>query len=212
MTTFHEQTVTCPCCNEEVIITLLTSTNSFGKRTDFHSITGGFPPIPLQMNTCPTCGFSGSANDFLNPKLSPELKEKIQTYIKPMLYDAPLKAGRRYELYAEIRKLEGDTELELANRYLVAAWAAVDEGTDDEKAHRQKAIDYFRKALNKNQVPENSEANITYLVGELYRRIGDSDSARTWFNRVEVRAQSDETWEDIAKIAIQQRDNPKDRF
>lgn len=212
MTTFYDITVNCPCCNENVKIRRLMSTNSLGgKYTDFHEQTIGDAPIPILMNTCPNCGFSGYAKDFESP-LDENLKSQICTVISPLCQLETLNAGRRYELYAEIRKLVGDNIWELANIYLEGAWAAFDEGTANEAYLRRLALDHFREALAQNLVPVEQEALITYLIGELYRRIGELDAAHTWFNKVILRAETDESWQEIARFATQQRDNPKQMF
>ncbi|MBE9143933.1 DUF2225 domain-containing protein [Planktothrix mougeotii] len=212
MTTVMEETVNCPCCHRKITILDLGSTNSFGRQyTDFHSQTMGYAPMPILMNTCPDCGFSGYNKDFKNP-LDETLKSQICTVITPLCQVETLNAGRRYELYGKIRQLAGDNVWELGNNYLQGAWAAFDEGTDNEAYLRRLALEYFREALVQNLVPLEQEATITYLIGELYRRIGEIEAANTWFNKVIQRAQTDESWQQMAQFATQQRDHPQEVF
>lgn len=211
MTTIDDESINCPCCNEEVKICHLTSTNYLGQYTDFHSHTIGYAPTPILMNTCPNCGFSGYAQDFESP-LDENLKSQIRSVISPLRLVETLNAGRRYELYAKIRELAGDNVWQLGNDYLTGAWAAFDEGTANEAHLRRLAIDHFREALAQNLVPVEQEATISYLIGELYRRIGELDAAHTWFNKVILRAETDESWQKMAQFATQQRDNPKEMF
>lgn len=213
MTTFIKKQVECPVCSQITTVTLLTSTNYMGQYSDFHRITAGFAPLPLLMNTCPVCGYSGSVEDFEKPEnLTPELKQKILHHIQPIVKNAPLDGGRRYEIFALIQELNGADSWLMGNLYLRAAWAAMDSGSMKEADYRRVAISFFQKALNDNKVPPDQVAPITYLIGELYRRVGERDAATAWFNRVIERARKEADWKPMAEIALRQRDNPQDRF
>ena len=74
----------------------------------------------------------------------------------------------------------------------------------------RKAIEHFEKALRATEVPEDSVAVITYLVGELYRRIGEESYAHLWFDRVpEVAGQNPKAqW--VIDLALQQKTDPKE--
>jgi uncharacterized protein len=211
MTSFVNREVICPVCNGTVETTLLTSTNYVGRYSDFHRITMGFPPLPLMMNTCPACGFSGFADDFDNPTdLSLDLKTKILENLQPIVSQIPLDAGRRYELYALKQELAGADTWQMANHYLRAAWAARDDRSPQEHHYQRFAIDFFEKALATNCVPDDQLPAITYLVGELYRRVGEADTASIWFNNVIERATTEPDWQEFAVIAQRQRDTPSD--
>jgi uncharacterized protein len=53
---------------------------------------------------------------------------------------------------------------------------------------------------------------LTYLVGELWRRVGDTAQAAAWFNRVaaEITELSTQQW--VLDAARQQRDCPREWF
>ena len=211
MTTVHQEKVKCPCCHKSLTIDVLGSPNAFGFYTDFNGIPMGYAPLPILMNTCPDCGFSGYSQDFDTP-LDSHLKTLLSTVITPLYQAEEMNAGRRYELYAKIREMAGANAWELGQEYLKGAWAAFDEQTGNEAHLRQLAINYFQKALAEHLVPPDEEPNITYLIGELYRRISEIESAHRYFNYVIQQAQATPTWEGMAKYAIQQRDNPQERF
>jgi hypothetical protein len=61
-------------------------------------------------------------------------------------------------------------------------------------------------------VPRDERAILTYLVGELWRRIGDIKNATAWFDRVtgEVTDQQSQQW--VVDAADQQRLNPREWF
>jgi hypothetical protein len=53
---------------------------------------------------------------------------------------------------------------------------------------------------------------LTYLVGELWRRVGDAKLAGEWFDRVpsEIVDRAAQQW--VLDVARQQRDCPRDWF
>jgi Uncharacterized protein conserved in bacteria (DUF2225). len=61
-------------------------------------------------------------------------------------------------------------------------------------------------------VPREERAILTYLVGELWRRIGDTKKATVWFDLVasEVTDQQSQQW--VIDAAEQQKLNPREWF
>lgn len=55
-------------------------------------------------------------------------------------------------------------------------------------------------------------AVLTYLVGELWRRIGDLDKARIWFGRVRDEVTDEESQQWILAAAEQQQVDPHEWF
>jgi hypothetical protein len=61
-------------------------------------------------------------------------------------------------------------------------------------------------------VPRDERAVINYLVGELWRRIGDAALAEAWFDRVRTEVVDGEAQQWIVEAADQQRDCPREWF
>ena len=61
-------------------------------------------------------------------------------------------------------------------------------------------------------VPREERAILTYLVGELWRRIGDNRKATAWFEQVagEVTDPQNQQW--VVDAADQQKLNPREWF
>lgn len=75
--------------------------------------------------------------------------------------------------------------MEIAQVYLYAAWMAEDEADMEMgRSFRQQAEDYMVKALENHEVDPEKTPLITYLVGELNRRLEKFDEALAWFSRV----------------------------
>ena len=102
----------------------------------------------------------------------------------------------------------------IADLLLRAAWCCVDEGdVEAERYFRRHAAWAFERALSVfDGVGGDERAVLTYLVGELWRRIGDLQKAGEWFDRVadEIVDDSSQHW--IIAAAERQRTNPQEWF
>ena len=90
----------------------------------------------------------------------------------------------------------------------------MDEGdTEAERFFRRKAAWKFEEAMSAfDGVPRDERAVINYLVGELWRRIGDAVLAEAWFDRVRSEVVDGEAQQWIIEAADQQRDCPREWF
>jgi uncharacterized protein (DUF2225 family) len=102
----------------------------------------------------------------------------------------------------------------IADLLLRAAWCCVDEGdVEAERYFRRHAAWKFDEALGAyDAVPREERAILTYLVGELWRRIGDSRMAGTWFDQVAEEVIDVESQQWVIDAAEQQRLNPREWF
>ncbi len=122
-------------------------------------------------------------------------------------------AGRKYEYYALIKKWHGASDLEIGELYLEAAWCCTDDNLEEEeKYYRYLVIKHFEKALESKKIPKNEEAIYTYLIGEMYRRVGDIENAKIWYDKVSQIAAKSEEGKWIVDLAYQQSTNPKEFF
>lgn len=213
MTTMRPIELVCPVCDTELEGNIIMSTNTFGgQTTDFHTRASGFDVLDFVITTCHKCGFTDYSSEFgekytitddfrnfIKNELTPNTGERLQTSLK-------------YKFAALLSEFTNADVMITANNYLRAAWFATDKV--DEKSYRLAAVDFFKEGLESGQLPESEAITITYLIGELYRRVGNQELATTWFNRTvrEGEGRGDEESLSIVQIAIQQRDDPKDMF
>jgi hypothetical protein len=61
-------------------------------------------------------------------------------------------------------------------------------------------------------VPTEERAVLTYLVGELWRRVGDTRTSAEWFERVTVEVSDTTTQRWVLDAARQQKDCPREWF
>ena len=90
----------------------------------------------------------------------------------------------------------------------------MDEGDiEAERFFRRKASWMFERALESyDGVAREERAVLTYQVGELWRRVGDTRAATVWFNRVEGEVSDQSTQQWVIDAARQQRDCPREWF
>jgi uncharacterized protein len=219
MTTLHQIVLRCPVCERRFLSQAVVSTNSFGgKRTDFHERAAGTQPLPYLVHTCNRCGYTGAERDFSEEaEVTPVLREHVWNELAPVVRRPPMVAmlgSEKYEAAAKVAEWQGLEPRHVADLLLRAAWCCVDEGDiEAERFFRRKAAWAFEEALNAwDGVAREERAVLTYLVGELWRRVGDGGSARDWFNRVpnEIVDQSTQQW--VLDAAAQQRAAPREWF
>lgn len=213
MTTMHPIELVCPVCNTELEGRIIRSTNTFGgQTTDFHTMAVGFDVLDFVITTCHKCGFTDYSSDFGKKyTITDDLRNFIENELTPHT-GARLQTSLKYKFAALLSEFTDADVMITANNYLRAAWFATDK--TDEISYRLAAIEFFKKGLESGQLPESEAITITYLIGELYRRIDEKELATTWFNRAirEGERRGDEESLRIVEIATQQRDDPKDMF
>jgi uncharacterized protein (DUF2225 family) len=215
MTTLRQIELSCPICGNSFQSQAVVSTNAFGgKRTDFHERAAGTQPLAYLIHMCNECGYSGGERDFTqDADVSPLLKEHVLNELAP--YALPSSPGsNKYEAAAKVAEWQGLDQRHVADLLLRAAWCCVDEGdVEAERYFRRHAAWAFERALAVyDGVADDERAVLTYLVGELWRRIGDLQKSRDWFDRVgdEILDESSQHW--IIAAAERQRTDPQEWF
>lgn len=215
MTTLRQIELSCPICGNSFQSQAVVTTNAFGgKRTDFHERAAGTQPLAYLIHMCCECGYSGGERDFTHEaEVSPLLKEHVLNELAPHV-PQPTTGSGKYEAAAKVAEWQGLEDRHIADLLLRAAWCCVDEGDiEAERYFRRHAAWAFERALDRyDGVGEDERAVLTYLVGELWRRIGDVRKAGEWFDRVcdEVTDEASQQW--VLSAAIQQKTDPQEWF
>lgn len=215
MTVLQQIDLCCPVCDNRFRSQAVVSTNSFGgKRTDFHERAAGTQPLPYLVHTCVRCGFSGAERDFSDAaEVSPFLRQHVMMELAPQLSER-MTGSEKYEAAAKIAEWQGLEPRHVADLLLRAAWCCVDEcDIEAERYFRRRAAWAFEGALASwDGVAREERAVLTYLIGELWRRVGDRTKAADWLARVadEVLDESGQQW--IVDAARQQSESPREWF
>ena len=122
--------------------------------------------------------------------------------------------SEKYEAAARVAEWAGAEPRQVADLLLRAAWCCVDEGdVEAERYFRRRAAWAFEQALSAyDGVAREERAVLTYLVGELWRRVGDQRQARGWFEQVphEITEAHSQQW--VLDASRQQKDAPREWF
>lgn len=216
MTTLNHIELACPICSTEFRSQTVVATNAFGgKRTDFHERAAGTQPLPFFVHLCLTCGFAGVERDYNGDfRLEEETRERVLFELAPVIARESPTGSLKYEHAAKVAEWQGAEPRYLADLYLRAAWCAVDEDDSEaERFFRRHAAWRFTEALAVyDGVPSDERAVLTYLVGELWRRVGDQKLARLWFDRVPGEVIDEDTQSWVLDMASQQSDMPREWF
>ncbi len=215
LTTLRQIDLCCPICGNSFQSQAVVSTNAFGgKRTDFHERAAGTQPLAYLIHMCNCCGYSGVERDFTGEtEVSPLLKEHVWNELAPRAL-SPASGSEKYEAAAKVAEWQGLEPRQIADLLLRAAWCCVDEeDIEAERFFRRQAAWMFERALaSYDGVAAEERATLTYLVGELWRRVGDVSQAREWFDRVPNEVSDPQAQHWIIAAAEQQRTNPQEWF
>lgn len=215
MTTLRQIELRCPSCGHQFGSQAVASTNGFGgKRTDFHEQAAGTQPLPYQVHMCTWCGYSGAERDFTEQTdISPLVREHVWNELSPRV-SALTPGSEKYEAAAKIAAWQGADIRTVGDLLLRAAWCCVEEGdVEAERYFRRQAAWALEEALEAyDLVPKDERAVLVYLIGELWRRVGDWKQSAVWFDRVakEVVDADAQRW--IINAAHRQRTDPLEWF
>ena len=151
-------------------------------------------------------------------EVTPVVREHVWTELAPNIAAAPQRGpvlgSEKYEAAAKVAEWQGLEPRHVADLLLRAAWCCVDEGdVEAERFFRRKAAWSFEKSLESwDGVAREERAVLTYLVGELWRRVGDGKLAREWFDKVQTEVVEQATQQWVMDAARQQRDCPREWF
>lgn len=207
-TLLYDKKVTCPVCLKaftcRVVKAYVPKVKS--KDTDAFIRYEGVNPYFYEVLVCPTCGYAALKSDF--QKIQSYKREVILVKIGnqwqgkeyPQVYNEEI-AIERYKLAllnAVLGEFKDSTKAMLC---LKIAWMyRLQENKEDEKAFLERALQGFVIAYENERTPIYglSIYSLQYIIGELYRRIGDYTNAKLWLGRVIV-SKTDQKIKDKAR-------------
>ena len=208
MTTIFPITLHCPICKSKFGSNEIGSCGYASKRADFRPNYWGMNPVYYFYHLCPECGYCGSRNTFefeINDEKLREKVEALESLKDPSLSTKLERAMNCLELLNDhgILKL---TEFDLGNRWIEFFWWS--EG-DKAIMSGERVIEYFKQSLEKDLVPDDEISIIKYLIGEISRRIGNKEQAKTYFDEV-ISSTTNEEF--IHELAVRQSTEPQENL
>ncbi len=193
--------------------------------------------MPLLVHACPRCGFAGEQSAFARGGLSEDQRSRVLRELEPRVREfkeePPPPNGAQHALAAlmprcasslrdrvpgrvkylcaaRVAEWLGEKEARIADFLLKACWCCEEEGRADPKLLRT-AAERFEKALSRpDGVSAPQRAVVAYLVGELYRRLGEPAKAASWFHAVEREIVDPQRQAWIASAARRQETEPEE--
>lgn len=199
MTVFKTDEYICPACKTKFEARTVQTLTHQGQDSDFFPHYVGDNPLPFFLAQCPNCLYVAYPEDFdssakKEKKITPAGIKRILAM--PLAKKMPAEA-LRFFLAAKIYEETKRNPYHIANLYLRGSWCCrIEEERKAEIELQQLAIKFFKTALDKSTLnnPDNVPI-VTYLIGELYRRLEDRKSAREWFFNVpEVVLDGEQRW------------------
>jgi uncharacterized protein (DUF2225 family) len=190
--------MTCPFCSKEFETTRLRASAIRVKEkwTDFGSLYEGPSPTVYSITACPHCMVAARNEEFerFNGGYEPKLMEfskraRVNAAAKAELFAlgelSVEQSVKRHELAIACHRMRAHSEAgELAGLYLHIVWMYRSNGNpESERKYLQPAMEAYKEFYEKgSKLPEKlGEPGVVYLVGELYRRMGNYREARVYF-------------------------------
>lgn len=190
----YEKTILCPVCGKESK-NLTVKKSSFkveNRDSDTMIYYSGVNPSFYEVTYCAECGYAAL------PQYFPKIKDKAigaivqnisSKWSKPSYPDQFDSDYALKQLKLALHNaIVGDAlDSEKGLICLKLSWIYRLKGdVDNEKRFQEQTIVCFENAYNKEQFPAASmdEYTMQYLIGELYRRVGNFDKALYFFSNV----------------------------
>ena len=185
---------TCPICEKAFTVTKTRGQMIPVKTdTDFCTHYNDLNPYYYAIWLCPHCGFAAHEDRFFT-LLEPQ-REKMKQFLSGRQVNLDFSGDRTWDQAVTSHKLAihyanmvALPASHVASLTLRLAWLYREkEMVAEEQDMLQKAIDAYKAAFLKEKMPIGgnlSEVTLTYLIGELLRRVGNLDEALSYLGRV----------------------------
>ena len=199
----------CPVCESHITVRSVraSSIRTLSRDTDFMVYYADPNPMFYGAWVCTNCGYAALSSHFNNILYKQEklIKEKIGLKWKPkeypLEYDVDISI-ERHKLALLNAIIKNAVLSERAFICLKIAWHyRLKKDPVNEKSFLDQALQGFLKAFETEAFPigKMDEATLSYLIGELYRRLGDSQKALIWFARVLAHRNAKDKIKDMAR-------------
>lgn len=193
LNSIYDKKITCPVCGGEFTSKVVKSSSIRieSKDSDFFIRYLGANPYFFDVWVCEDCGYAAMKSDFPNIKSFEKdiIKNEISSKWKPRSFEEindPNEAIDKYKLAlitAVTLKKKNST---IAFLLLKIAWMyRILENEANEQVFLKEAVECFVAAYSKEDFPIYglTRDSLTYLIGDIYRRVNRDEDALTWYSR-----------------------------
>jgi len=191
----YDRKTVCPVCSKNIAVKAVKTSGMriISRDTDFMTYYQEPNPMFYDAWVCTQCGYAALSNKFgsISDKQVKLIKDNISAKWKfnkiyPDLYDADT-AIEMHQLALLNTVIKAGRDSEKAMTCLKLAWLyRLKKDAENENKFIFQALQGFTKAFEKEPLPiaGMDGSSLQYLIGELYRRLGDNSNALLWFSRV----------------------------
>jgi hypothetical protein len=196
--TMGEVDYVCPIDGQKFKALTAFSGTQFGMGLDLKP--RGPTPAPWPLPKCPGNGFVMYKKIFSTDEL-----DRLKSYVQSAVYQSLAKGNTNYFLAAKLKAAMGESALSVASTLLRATWEA--RSREEYQTYARATIDAYDRVLSEKHSDEDQKLTATLVAGELERRLGLFEKARTRFlgipNRTALRSPMNEIVE-LQLVLIEQ--------
>ncbi len=170
--------VKCAICEHEYEATLTASSFQSGQRLDLRPLPFRSIVSPPRVAVCPKCGFVEFREDAKYPM--DELKA-MREFVLSDDYKQLAKTETSYFCIAKMYERLKKPQSQIAYAYLQATWQVEDEDGLRPQAYLQACLDSYGKVISDEKAPAEQRQVARFLKGEMLRRLGSFEDAKTHF-------------------------------
>lgn len=188
----YDKRLDCPVCNNEFSTKKVRASRLrlIKRDEDFLNHYNEENPIKYNVFVCPNCGYAAFENRFEEIKKDqiPIVLKNISSKWKKREFGGVRDVNEAIEAYKLVLingTLLNSSKLEKGNTCLNLGWLyRLKDEKDEENRFLRLARDQFIEAYNTESLAGTNmdDSKLSYLIGELSRRIDDKEDALTWFN------------------------------
>lgn len=188
----YDKKLKCPVCTYEFTTKKIRSSRLrlIGRDADFLNRYKSEDPIKYNIFVCPNCGFAAWEHkfDLFKPEFRPKVLDNISSRWTPRNFGDErtyTEAIEAYKLSLILGSILECSNLEAGNTCLHIGWLyRLTENNEEEIRFLTMARDKFIIAYNTESLSGTNmdDSKLSYLIGELSRRIGDKVNAQTWLS------------------------------
>ncbi|ABR49747.1 conserved hypothetical protein [Alkaliphilus metalliredigens QYMF] len=188
---FYDKTIKCPVCDTQFETKRVRTRKlkALKRHDDFFVSYEGVNPFYYHVWICPQCGYSATESgyeekltkaqrDFLYAQIATKWKQrdfgKVRTFEE---------AQESYKLALIVGQLLKKPKAYIGGLCLSLAWLHREQNSSKEKDFLQFALNCYSEAYETEPLPLGNldEISVSYLLGELNRRLGYYPEAIRWY-------------------------------
>lgn len=209
-----DKVIKCPVCKEPFNAKMVRSSKiaRTGTDTDFRIRCQDFEPLYYSVWVCPYCYYANYRSEFeaineIQKKTLYNAGENRRKHFKPGF--SPQRTVKQiiecYRLVLDCADSIKERAEKIGSVWLNLSWLYDDVGDEDRRREAlEKALQFFEKGYMEgtNLSPERVQ-KLSYLIGEVYRKLGDYSKAREYYYRSIVRRGGNQGINTLAEDQLQ---------